>query len=156
MEQPTPSLLDVSYMVVFKEVQEAVGNDLTGVMGYVTSFVPPSPENDAWRARFKTMFNMDVPLTTPPSTYDSVMVWVQGVNTVGDPTKYAEIADAIRTTPYKGLLGTYDFNNPEQTVVTGPDFPIAYAQYLGDGKLAFFGTDPFIFPPYIQPPWPAK
>jgi branched-chain amino acid transport system substrate-binding protein len=156
MENPSPSLLDISYMVVFKETQEAVGNDLIGVMGYVTSYVPPSPANDAWKARFKEMFGMDVPLTTPPSTYDSVMIWVEAVKAVGDPTKYKEIEDYIRTHTYTGLLGIYDFNNPEQTVKSGPDFPIAYAQYLGDGKLAFFGTDPFIFPPYIQPAWPAK
>ncbi len=43
MENPTPSLLDISYMVVFTETQEAVGNDLTGVMGYVTSYVTPEP-----------------------------------------------------------------------------------------------------------------
>jgi branched-chain amino acid transport system substrate-binding protein len=156
MENPTPSLLDISYMVVFKETQEAVGNDLTGVMGYVTSYVPPSPENDAWKARFKEMFGMDVPLTTPPSTYDSVMLWVEAVKAVGDPTKYAEIQNYIKSNKYNGLLGVYDFNNPEQTIKSGPDFPIAYAEYLGDGKLAFFGTDPFIFPPYIQPVWAAK
>ncbi len=97
MENPSPSLLDISYMVVFKETQEAVGNDLTGVMGYVTSYVPPSPANDAWKARFKEMFGMDVPLTTPPSTYDSVMIWVEAVKAVGDPTKYKDIEDYIRT-----------------------------------------------------------
>jgi branched-chain amino acid transport system substrate-binding protein len=156
MENPTPSLLDISYMVVFKETQEAVGDKLTGVMGYVTSFVPPSAEHDAWKARFKAMFNMDVPLTTPPSTYDSVMIWAQAVKAVGDPTKYKEIEDYIRTHKYTGLLGIYDFNNPEQTVKSGPDFPIAYAEYLGAGKLAFFGTDPFVFPPYIQPAWATK
>jgi branched-chain amino acid transport system substrate-binding protein len=156
MENPTPSLLDISYMVVFKETQEAVGNDLTGVMGYVTSYVTPSAEHDVWKANFKKMFNMDVPLTTPPSTYDSVMIWAEAVKAVGDPTKYKEIEDYIRTHPYKGLLGTYDFNNAEQTIKPGPDFQIAYSQYLGDGKLAFFGTDQFLFPPYIQPAWAAK
>jgi branched-chain amino acid transport system substrate-binding protein len=156
MENPTPSLLDISYMVVFKETQDAVGNDLTGVMGYVTSYVTPSPEHDAWKARFKDMFGMDVPLTTPPSTYDSVMIWAQAVKAVGDPTKYADIENFIKNNKYNGLLGIYDFNNPEQTIKPGPDFQIAYSQYLGDGKLAFFGTDPFIFPPYIQPAWATK
>ena len=156
MEDPTPSLLDISYMVVFTETQEAVGDDLTGVMGYVTSYVPPSPENDAWKARFEEMFGMPVPLTTPPSTYDSVMVWAEAVKAVGDPTKYTEIADYIRANPYTGLLGIYDFNNPEQTVQAGPDFPIAYAQYMGGGTLAFFGTDEFVLPPYIDPAWQAK
>ena len=116
MEDPTPSLLDISYMVVFTETQEAVGDDLIGVMGYVTSFVTPSAEHDAWKARFKEMFGMDVPLTTPPSTYDSVMIWAEAVKAVGDPTKYAEICDYMRTNTYTGLLGVYDFNNPEQTV----------------------------------------
>jgi ABC-type branched-subunit amino acid transport system substrate-binding protein len=156
MENPTPSLLDISYMVVFTETQEAVGDDLIGVMGYVTSYVTPSPEHDAWKARFEEMFGMPVPLTTPPSTYDSVMIWAEAVKAVGDPTKYAEIEEYIRANKYEGLLGIYDFNNPEQTVKSGPDFPIAYSQYLGDGKLAFFGTDPFIFPPYIEPVWAAK
>jgi branched-chain amino acid transport system substrate-binding protein len=156
MENPTPSLLDISYMVVFKETQEAVGKDLTGVMGYVTSYVTPSAEHDAWKAHFKEMFGIDCPLTTPPSTYDSVMIWAEAVKAVGDPTKYKEIEDYIRTHPYKGLLGTYDFNNAEQTIKPGPEFQIAYSQYLGDGKLAFFGTDQFLLPPYITPAWTAK
>lgn len=156
MENPTPSLLDISYMVVFTETQDAVGDALIGVMGYVTSFVTPSPEHDAWKVRFKEMFGLDVPLTTPPSTYDSVMIWAEAVKAVGDPTKYAEICDYIRTNKYSGLLGIYDFNNPEQTVKSGPDFQIAYAQYQGAGKLAFFGTDEFIFPPYIDPVWEKK
>jgi ABC-type branched-subunit amino acid transport system substrate-binding protein len=157
MEDPTPSLLDISYMMVFKETQDACGNNLTGVMGYVTSYVRPEiAGGDDWKARFKETFGMDVPLTTPPSTYDSVMIWADAVKAVGDPTKYAEISDYMRANPYNGLLGVYDFNNPQQTVVPGEDFPIAYAQYQGDGELAFFGTDPFIFPPYIQPAWPEK
>jgi ABC-type branched-subunit amino acid transport system substrate-binding protein len=156
MENPTPSLLDISYMVVFTETQEAVGDDLIGVMGYVTSYVTPSPEHDEWKARFEEMFGMPVPLTTPPSTYDSVMIWVEAVKAVGDPTKYAEIADHIRANKYTGLLGIYDFNNPEQTVKSGPDFPIAYAQYKGNGELAFFGTDEFVLPPWIDPAWPEK
>jgi ABC-type branched-subunit amino acid transport system substrate-binding protein len=157
MENPTPSLLDISYMMVFKETQEACGDNLIGVMGYVTSYVRPEIEGgDDWKARFKEMFDMDVPLTTPPSTYDSVMIWAEAVKAVGDATDYAAINDYIRTHAYSGLLGVYDFNNPQQTVQPGPDFPIAYAQYLGDGKLAFYGTDEFIFPPYIEPAWEEK
>jgi branched-chain amino acid transport system substrate-binding protein len=156
MENPTPSLLDISYMVVLEETQEAVGDDLRGVMGYVTSYVTPGPEHDAWKARFTKMFGIDVPLTTAPSAYDSVMIWARAASAVGDATKYKEIGDYIRTHEYTGLLGTYDFNNREQTVKAGPELPIAYAQYLGDGRLAFYGTDPFVFPPYIQPAWPAK
>jgi branched-chain amino acid transport system substrate-binding protein len=156
MENPTPSLLDISYMVVFTETQEAVGDDLIGVMGYVTSYVPPSAEHDEWKARFEQMFGMPVPLTTPPSTYDSVMIWAEAVKAVGDPAKYAEIAEYIRANKYTGLLGVYDFNNPEQTVKSGPDFPIAYAQYQGNGELAFFGTDEFVLPPWIDPAWPEK
>ena len=156
MENPTPSLLDISYMVVFRETQEAVGDALIGVMGYVTSYVRPGPEHDEWKARFEKMFGMPVPLTTPPSTYDSVMIWAEAVKAVGDPTKYADICSYIRTHKYNGLLGVYDFNNPEQTVRSGPDFPIGYAQYKGNGELAFFGTDEFVLPPYIDPPWPEK
>lgn len=156
MENPTPSLLDISYMVVFTETQEAVGEDLIGVMGYVTSYVTPSAEHDEWKARFEQMFGMPVPLTTPPSTYDSVMIWAEAVKAVGDPTKYAEIAEYIKANKYTGLLGIYDFNNPEQTVKSGPAFPIAYAQYKGNGELAFFGTDEFALPPNIDPAWQTK
>lgn len=156
MEDPTPSLIDVSYMVTLPETQEALGNDLKGMMGYVNAYVASSVEHDAWKSRFKEMFGIDVPLTNPPSAYDSVMLWAEAVKVVGDPAKHAEIQEYIKAHRYTGLLGTYDFNNPEQTIKSGPDFPIAYSQYLGDGKLAFFGTDQFIFPRYIQPAWAAK
>ena len=156
MENPTPSLLDISYMVVFTEVQDAVGEGLKGVMGYVTSYVLPTKEGQEWKARFKKKFDMEVPLTTSPSTYDSVMIWVKAVEAVGDPTKYDEINAFVKAHPYKGLLGVYDFNNPGQGVSPSKDFPIAYSQYEGGGKLAFFGVDEFKLPPYIDPPWPKK
>jgi len=156
MENPTPSLLDISYMVVFTEVQDAVGEGLKGVMGYVTSYVLPTKEGQEWKARFKKKFDMEVPLTTSPSTYDSVMIWVKAVEAVGDPTKYDEINAFVKAHPYKGLLGVYDFNNPGQGVSPSKDFPIAYSQYEGGGKLAFFGVDEFKLPPYIVPPWPKK
>lgn len=157
MEDPTPSLLDISYMMVFKETQEATGDNLDGIMGYITSYIRPEIEGGAeWKERFEKMFGMEVPLTTPPSTHDSVMIWKQAVEAVGDVKDYAAISEYIRTHKYSGLLGVYDFNNPEQTVRPGPDFPIAHAQYQGDGKLAFYGTTDYVFPKYIQPPWPEK
>lgn len=156
MENPTPSLLDISYMVVFKEVQDAVGEDLTGVMGYVTSYVIPTEVGKEWKKRFKDEFGMDVPLTTPPSTYDATMIWATAVKAVGDAKDYSKINEFIKSNPYQGLLGTYDFKNPGQGVSPGDDFPIAYAQYHGSGKLVFFGVDDFQLPKYIQPAWPKK
>lgn len=155
-ENPPAAVLDIASMVVYKEVQDAVGDDLIGVMGYVTSYLPATAANDAWKARYKKKFNMDVPLTNPPSTYDSVMIWATAANAVGDPTDYAKICDYVRTNPYQGLSGTYDFNNPGQTVQYGSNFPIAYAQYKGNGELAFYGVDEFILPPWITPAWPRK
>ena len=155
MKSPTPSLLDVSYLVTLPDAQDALGDKLKGVMGYVSAYVPPSKVNDAWKKRYQETYGTDVPLTNPPSAYDSVMLWAAAVKAVGDPTKYEEIAAYIKAHPYKGLLGTYDFNNPEQTVKSGPDFPIAYAQYRGGGKLAFYGTDKFSLPAYLQPAWLA-
>lgn len=157
MENPTPSLLDISYMMVFKETQDATGENLNHIMGYITSYIRPEIEGgDEWKARFEEMFGMEVPLTTPPSTYDSVMVWKQAVEAVGDVKDYAAISDYMRANTYSGLLGIYDFNNPEQTVRPGPDFPIAHAQYQGDGELAFYGTTDYVFPAYIKPAWEKK
>jgi len=153
MQSPTPSLLDISYLVTLVDTQDALGDDLKGVMGYVSAYVPPSEENDEWKDRYEELYGMSVPLTNPPSAYDSVMIWAEAVKAVGDPTKHEEIAAYIKSHPHKGLLGTYDFDNPEQTVKSGPDLPIAYAQYRGDGKLAFFGTDKFTLPSYIKPAW---
>lgn len=84
------------------------------------------------------------------------MIWATAVNAVGDSKNYSKINDYIKNHPYKGLLGTYDFNNPGQGVSPGKDFPIAYGQYQGGGKLAFFGVDDFQLPQYIQPAWPKK
>ena len=153
MEKPTPSLLDISYLVTLPEMQDALGDKLKGLTGYVSAYVPPSTEGDAWKQRYKDAYGEDVPLTSPPSAYDSVMLWAVAAKAVGDSTKYADIAEYIKNNPYKGLLGTYDFNNPEQMVKAGPAFPIAYAQYKGDGKLAFSGVDAFALPGYIQPAW---
>ncbi len=34
--------------------------------------------------------------------------------------------------------------------------PIAYAQYKGDGELAFFGVDKFVLPYWLDPMWKEK
>jgi branched-chain amino acid transport system substrate-binding protein len=156
MQSPTRSLMDISYVVTLDETQTALGKDLTGLMGYVNAYVTPSKEHNRWKAQFKDKYGVDVPLTNPPSAYDSVMLWAEAVKAVGDPTEYADIQDYIKTHTYSGLLGLYDFNNPEQTVKSGTDFPIAYAQYKGDGKLAFYGVDKFTFPAYITPAFGAE
>lgn len=156
VENPTPSLLDISYMVVFKEVQDAVGDGLQGVMGYVTSYVMPTPEGKEWKKRFKAKFGFEVPLTTPPSTYDATMLWAKAVREIGDVKKYDEINAYIKANPYKGLLGTYDFNNPGQGVSPSDEFPIAYGQYNSKGTLSFFGVDEFELPNYMNPAWPKK
>lgn len=154
LENPTDSLLDISYMVVFTEVQDAVGDKLRGTMGYVTSYVLPG--NEDWQKRFQEKFGMSYPLTTPPSTYDSVMIWAEAVKAVGNVDDYEAISDYIRENPYTGLLGLYDFDNPEQTIKPGPERPIAYAQYKGDGELAFFGEEKFELPYWLDPKWPKK
>ena len=48
-----------------------------------------------------------------------------------------------------GILGCGNVTE----VKSGPGFAIAYAQYEGDGKLAFYGTDKFTLPVYMQPVW---
>ena len=157
MENPTPSLIDLSYMVVFTEVQEAVGNKMTGMMGYVTSYVPPtSQENRDWIARFKKKWGMDYPKTTSPASYSAVMTWARAVKAVGDARNFKAVCKNIRETPYLSPVGLYDFNNKWQGVRLSDKFPIPYAQYQGDGHLGFFGTEEFIFPPYIKPAWTKK
>ena len=156
MQDPTSSLLDISYMNSFPEVREAVGPEIAGVMGYVTSrFL--GPEHEEWLARYEEMFGEPyVQHLIIPGMYDEVMIWAAAVNAVGDPKDYKAIADYIRTNPYSGLQGTYDFNNPGQTAHETPELPIGYCQAQADGSLLFFGTDEFIFPPYITPAWPVK
>ena len=125
-------------------------------MGYVTSYVMPTPEGKEWKKRFKKKFGFEVPLTTPPSTYDATMLWAKAVREIGDVKKYDKINAYIKANPYKGLLGTYDFNNPGQGVSPSDAFPIAYGQYNSKGTMSFFGVDEFELPNYMNPAWPKK
>jgi hypothetical protein len=84
------------------------------------------------------------------------MIWAKAVEAVGSTRDYRAIADYIRENPYMGLLGLYDFDNPEQTIQPGPKRPIAYAQYKGGGELAFFGVDDFKLPYWLDPMWSKK
>jgi branched-chain amino acid transport system substrate-binding protein len=154
MQAPTSSLLDISYMNSFVEVRDAVGPEIAGVMGYLTS---KKVDDEAWLARYEQAFGEPyIQHMITPGMYDQVGIWAAAVEAVGDPKDYKAIADHIRTTKYTGLQGTYDFNNPGQTAHETPELPIGYSQSAADGSLRFFGTDEFVLPPYIQPAWPMK
>lgn len=154
MVAPTQSLLDISYMNSFPEVREAVGPDIAGVMGYLTS---KAVDDAAWLARYEKMFGEPyVQHLVIPGMYDEVRIWANAVQNVGDPKDYKAVADYIRKNPYTGLQGTYDFNNPDQTAHETSKLPIGYCQAAADGSLLYFGKDEFVLPPYIDPPWPMN
>ncbi len=154
MQAPTNSLLDISYMNSFPEVRQAVGPDIAGVMGYLTSKLV---EDTKWLANYEKMFGEPyVQHLIVPGMYDEVMIWASAVKSVGDPKDYRAIADHIRKTAYTGLQGTYDFNNAEQTAHETPVLPIGYSQATADGSLLYYGKDEFVLPPYIEPPWAVK
>ncbi len=67
-------------------------------------------------------------------TYDAFQIWVQAVKKVGDPFKYDQICEAIRSSTYSGMGGIYKFNPSDQSALRGDDFLPAFWFQIQGGK----------------------
>ena len=75
----------------------------------------------AFREKYKKRFPGIMGLVYTGNGYDNTYWLKKAWETVGDPGKFKEVNDYIRTNPYRGNCGHYDVGNPLQEVVHFPD-----------------------------------
>jgi hypothetical protein len=105
---------------------------------------------------FKTK---DMPFCIGPCVYDGVMAWAAAVKRAGKVDDYRAVSAALKQHPYKGIGGTYDFNNPLQAARQGDNLlPVNFFQAKGGDlvlrNLGSYTMSEYELPPWIKTPWP--
>ena len=156
LQNPTNSLVDLGYAVSIPSFMEVASKYADGFTGYASLQVPPSLtfEGRAIESRYKKMFGKsEMPFSVVPCVYDAVMAWAAAVKRVGKVDDYRAVCKALKEHPYKGMGGTYDFNNPRQLAKAG-DHLLPNNLFQGDGgKLALRMAGSYIISDYKLPPW---
>jgi len=81
------------------------------VLGMTLTAHMPNKEGDKFVEKWKAAYGEEPPLSIAAHVYDEVMLWANAVKQVGDATNYKAINKAIKSSKYKGLVGTFEFND---------------------------------------------
>jgi branched-chain amino acid transport system substrate-binding protein len=110
-------------------VHDLVGPGMEGI--YAEAVAEPNYDTDprmqAWTKKYSEKFNTKPDSYAPPY-YDSANLLFEAIKAVG-PDR-AKIADYMRKTTYKGLVGTYKFDKEQ----SGAFFAIMLQYHMKDGK----------------------
>ena len=161
-QNPTNSLVDLGYAVSISSFMEIAGKYATGITGYGALGVPPkvTAEGRAVEKRYMKMFNTkDMPFCIGPCVYDGVMAWAAAVKRTGKVDDYRAVSASLKENSYKGIGGTYDFNNPLQAARQG-DYLLPVNLFQAEGgelvlrNLGSYTMSEYKLPPWIKTPWP--
>lgn len=161
LQEPTNSLVSVCYSVGVAELVNLGGEDVN----WVTGFHMPSPiasgeKGAEWEDKFESQFGWPPPGGVPPLiNYDTIYLWADAVERVGDPKDYRAVVQTMIDHPYTGIAGEYKINADSLMVKPGPNFPGAYPAQIQDGKVILWeelDDKDFILPEWIKVPWGKK
>jgi len=151
---PKHALLYAGYTVsvpAFGEIVKLGRAD--GVLGMTLSANRPDERGDAFKAAWQKAYNEDPPFSIAAQIYDEVIMWAQAVEKVGSARDFAAIDDAIRSTPYEGITGTFRFNDQQYVPASDDTVPAHLLQVqnsrtvqlmIGSKKHADFETPPWV------------
>lgn len=155
LENPTNSVVYMQYVPSQPEFVDLAGEQANGLIYSVESGALPGPKADDFKQRFTEKYDRKPGYYIPQQAYDMVMMWAQAVETVGDPTKYREIAEHFVENPFTGICGTYKFRADNHVVeVNDETFPLHTIQFQnGEQVLLFpkkYASGTFQIPPWIK------
>ena len=163
-QNPTNSLVDLGYAVSIPSFMGIAGAYANGITGYGALGVPPkvTAEGRMVEKRYMKMFKAkNMPFCIAPCVYDGVMAWAAAVKRVGRVDDHQAVAKAMKTNPYKGIGGTYDFNNPYQAARQGDCLLPVNLFQAENGELVLrnlgsYTMSQYKLPPWIKKPWPKE
>jgi ABC-type branched-subunit amino acid transport system substrate-binding protein len=153
-ERPTDSIICFGYGVSIPEFADMLGNGGNGICGTAAAGVLPTEEGRAWAERYKARFGEEAPKNASAATcYDEIMMWVEAVNRVGSVTDYRAICKAIEDYPYRGICGTYLFDD-DHKVPECENYPQHFFQ-MQNGTIVtlYVHTTPVAGTAFQLPPW---
>ena len=106
------AIVNAGYAASIPAFGEVVGSgNADGVIGMTLSAQLPGPDADAFVAKWKAAYNEDPPWSLAAQLFDEVNLWAAAVAKVGNATDHAAVAKTMKEMNYKGITGTFAFND---------------------------------------------
>jgi len=115
------SLVYMQYGPSQPEFLTLAGSAANGFCWSTVLGVYADDKGKAFRAKYKKRFPGIMGLVYTGNGYDIAYYLKAAWEAVGDPSKFKEVCDWIRTHPYRGVCGYMDMNNEYQEAAHFPD-----------------------------------
>jgi branched-chain amino acid transport system substrate-binding protein len=164
LENPTNSLIFIQWAPVASEFLQLMGEKANGVIWQTEYAYLPTADNITWAEEFEAQYGRAPGAAWPALMDDMLHIWIEAVQSAGDPTDYQAIYQYIEDLddhPYAGRAGTYGMDPARHEGLTGAEWlPIhVYQVQNGENTLIYLGTEPFSGTDaveageFVVPPW---
>jgi branched-chain amino acid transport system substrate-binding protein len=159
-QNPTNSLVYGQYGPSQPQFRELAGEAANGVIWSSMTSLLPGKLGEAHRDKWRNQYDSDPGLGAAGFSYDMVKLYLRAVAIAGDPEDYAAVSDAIRRDRFRGVDGTYVFDDelttppPYPDVVEDPSLGLPHCYFqIQDGEDMFIGPTPYQTAEFQLPPW---
>lgn len=118
---PTPSLLYQQYGPSVPEYLDLAGDAANGVIWSTTIGTLPDDMGVQFRKRYADTFGTEPGLSQSGAQYDIVRLWAQAASRAGDAYDSDKVSAAVKSQIFRGVVGTYRFDQKELTAIPYPD-----------------------------------
>jgi branched-chain amino acid transport system substrate-binding protein len=157
---PTPSLLYQQYGPSVPEYLDLAKGAANGVLWSTTIGTLPDEIGNDFRDRYQAKYNAAAGLSQSGAQYDTVRLWARAAAQAGDPTDFKKVNEFLKATIFRGVVGTYRFDQKELTAVPFPDkvkdpsLAMPHLTYqIQDGKQVLLSPQPYDQGAFALPAW---
>ena len=112
---PTPSLLYQQYGPSVPEYLDLAKGAANGVLWSTTIGTLPDEIGNDFRDRYQAKYGAPAGLSQSGAQYDTVRLWARAAAQAGDPTDFKKVNEFLKATVFRGVVGTYRFDQKELT-----------------------------------------
>ena len=106
------ALLNVGYIGATPGLDDVIAQgQAEGLLTFTLNAHQDNAAGDAFVDRWTAAYGAEPSVSLAAAVYDMVYMWADAVEKVGDASDHVAVSDAIRSTKYEGLVGTFDFND---------------------------------------------
>ena len=156
---PTNSLLYQQYGPSVPEYLELAGEAANGVLWSTTIGTLPDAIGTAFRDRYQAEYGSPAGLSQSGAQYDMVRLWAQAAARAGDPYDFGAVNQALKSTVFRGVVGTYRFDEdltaiPYPDLADDPSLGMPHLTYqIQDQEQVLISPAPYIKGEFQLPSW---
>ncbi|SDJ53510.1 branched-chain amino acid transport system substrate-binding protein [Salipiger marinus] len=155
MEQPTDSLVFIQYAPSVPEFLDLTAGESSGILYNMLG--APLPGNASERAAqvvgdYEAAYG-STPGVYGPMLYESVMLYADALEAVGNPSDRVAIGEWIGASSTDTAIGKLEFDPATHLAVQGPEHvPLQFYQ-IQDGKRVLFSPEAYANGDFVTSPW---